>query len=393
MERERYLSENIFEDLKEKMVFVGGARQVGKTTLASKVLTKKLNNYRYYNWDFPPDRKKIMNFEFPGEESLLILDEIHKYRKWKGLVKGIYDSYKNRYQIIVTGSARLNVYRKGGDSLQGRYHYYTLHPFSLAELCNVKNKITPLEELSFHKGNSKIFNEAIQQLFKFGGFPEILLKQNEKSLRRWHNEKLERLFKEDIRDVENLRDISSVKLLGDILPSKVATHLSINAIREDLEVSHRAISKWLDILEQFYYHFRIYPYNAKIIRSVKKEPKLYLIDWSEVEDEGAKFENMIASHLLKFVQFMNESEGYKLKLNYLRNVDKKEVDFLVSSDKKPWFAVEVKLNDTHPSPNLFYFKERLKIPYNFQVVLTKDIDFIKENIRVISAGKFLSGLI
>ena len=250
-----------------------------------------------------------------------------------------------------------------------------------------------MEELTFADKNFDEYNDAFNQLFKFGGFPEILFKQSERSLRRWHNEKLERLFREDIRDVENLRDINSIKLLGDILPSKVASPLSLNALREDLEVSHRAITNWLDILEQFYYHFRIYPFHAKPVRSIKKSPKLYLIDWSEIEDESVRFENIIASHLLKFVQYINEYEGYKLKLNYLRNVDKKEVDFLVSTNKKAWFSVEVKLNDTRPSPNLFYFRERLKIPYNFQVVMKEDVDFTKDDIRIISASKFLSGLI
>ncbi len=393
MERQRYLTGNILGDLEEKMVFVGGARQVGKTTLALKILTQKFTNYSYYNWDFPPDRKKLMNFEFPGEKALLIFDEIHKYRKWKSLVKGIYDSYKSRYKIIVTGSAHLNVYRRGGDSLQGRYHYYTLHPFSLAELFEIKNKYTPSDELKFHTDDPKGNNDGLNQLFKFGGFPEILFKQSEQSLRRWHNEKLERLFREDIRDVENIRDIGNVKLLGDLLPSKAAGPLSINAVREDLEVSHRAVAKWLDVLELFYYHFRIYPYHSKIIRSIKKEPKIYLVDWSEVQDEGARFENLIASHLLKFVQYLREYEGYKTNLNYLRNVDKREVDFIVSSDGKPWFAVEVKMNDTQPSPNIYYFKERLNIPYLFQVVMKKDIDFIKDGIRIISADKFLTALI
>jgi len=393
MEKERYLTGNILNDLNDKMVFVGGARQVGKTTLALKMITKEFKKYSYYNWDFPPDRKKLMSFEFPGDNSLLIFDEVHKYRKWKSLIKGIYDSYKSKFKIIVTGSAHLNVYRKGGDSLQGRYHYYTLHPFSVAELTHVKNNFIPLEELTFADKNFDEYNDAFNQLFKFGGFPEILFKQSERSLRRWHNEKLERLFREDIRDVENLRDINSIKLLGDILPSKVASPLSLNALREDLEVSHRAITNWLDILEQFYYHFRIYPFHSKPVRSIKKSPKLYLIDWSEIEDESVRFENIIASHLLKFVQYINEYEGYKLKLNYLRNVDKKEVDFLVSTDKKAWFSVEVKLNDTRPSPNLFYFRERLKIPYNFQVVMKEDVDFTKDDIRIISASKFLSGLI
>ncbi|HEX9971434.1 MAG TPA: DUF4143 domain-containing protein, partial [bacterium] len=169
--------------------------------------------------------------------------------------------------------------------------------------------------------------------------------------------------------------------------------LSINSIREDLEVSHRAVSNWINILEQFYYHFRIYPFQKQIIRSIKKDPKLYLFDWSEVEDEGARFENLIASHLLKLVQYLKEYEGYKTNLFYLRNVDKKEVDFLVTVDDKPWFCVEAKLNDTSPSPSLFYFKERLNIPYGYQVIKKQNIDIFKDNVRIISADRFLAGLI
>ena len=129
----------------------------------------------------------------------------------------------------------------------------------------------------------------------------------------------------------------------------------------------RAASHWIDVLEAFYYHFRIYPFSAKKIRSLKKEPKLYLWDWSEVEDEAARFENLVASHLLKFVHFITDYEGYKAELYFLRDVDKREVDFLVTIDGKPWFAVEAKLSDASLSPHLLYFKERLSIPYVYQV--------------------------
>lgn len=390
MQRDRYITSNILTDLNSKMVFVGGARQVGKTTLAKDLVAKEFESTQYYNWDFNPDRTKIISNELPGEPSLLIFDEIHKYKKWKTLIKGIYDTYKQKYKIIVTGSARLNIFRKGGDSLQGRYHYYTLHPFSLAEIENIRNKFQPFEELNFSKS---FFNPSIETLLKFGGFPEPLLSQDEKILRRWHNEKLERLFKEDIRDVENIKDINSLKLLGDLLPFRASSPLSINSLSEDLQVSHRAITNWLNILEAFYYIFRVYPYSSKKIRSIKKEPKLYLIDWSEIENEGARFENMIASHLLKFVRFLYESEGYKADLFYLRNVDKKEVDFLITMNNKPWFSVETKMSDKTPSPNITYFKERLKIPFNYQVIKEDNIDIIKDGIRVISAGKFLSGLL
>lgn len=390
MRKNRYLKENILEDLNNKMVFIGGARQVGKTTLAKEIIAKNFINHTYFNWDFNLDRKNILAGILPAENGLLIFDEIHKYSKWKNLIKGIYDTHKDRYKILVTGSSRLNIYRKTGDSLQGRYHYYTLHPFSLAEIESSEKSLTPFGELKF---KSKFFQSSITDLLKFGGFPEPFLSQNERTLRRWHNERVDRLFREDIRDLENIKDLGSMKLLGDLLPSKAASQLSINNLREDLEISHRAISNWLDILESFYYHFRVYPYNSKSIRAIKKEPKLYLIDWSEIENEGARFENFIASHLLKFTNYLYETEGYKTGLFYLRNVDKKEVDFLVTVNNKPWFSVETKLNEINPSPNLFYFKERLKIPFNYQVVLKDKIDLLQNDIRIISASKFLTALV
>jgi len=390
MEQKRYLTENIVEDLADKMVFVGGARQVGKTTLALKLVATAFKGSAYYNWDYRPDRKKILDSEFAGSAELIILDEIHKYKKWKGLIKGEYDVHKSKYKFLVTGSAHLDIYRKGGDSLQGRYYYYTLHPFSLAEIAGLKNKINIFAEIPISSGNH---SEDLEILEQFGGFPEVLLKQNSRLLRRWHNEKIERLFKEDIRDLEFVRDIGTMQLLADLLPSKVGSLFSVNAIREDLEVSHRAVSHWLAILEKFYYHFNVFPYASKTIRSVKKTPKLYLLDWSEVADKAARFENLIASHLLKLVQYLYEREGYKTKLGFLRSADKKEVDFVVTVDNKPWFCVEVKLSETAIDPSLLYFKEKLNIPYAYQIVRSPGIDTFKNNVRVLSADKFLAGLI
>ena len=332
MEKNRYLTEYIRQDLDEKMVFIGGARQVGKTTLAKDLLSKLYSRTEYYNWDYSADRKRLKNLEFPGERALLIFDELHKLKGWKSFLKGIYDTHKDKYKFTVTGSARLNIFRRGGDSLQGRYHYYTLHPFTLSEMLGGGPEIIPLNELNFRANYSV---KDLDTLIRFGGFPEPLLKQDDRLLRRWHSEKLERLFRQDIRETQDIRDFTSMKMLGDLLPEKAGGPLSLNAIREDLEVSHRAVTNWVDILEQFYYHFRVFPFHSSKIRSLKKEAKSYLVDWTEVENEGAKFENVIASHLLKTVDFLREREGYKAELNYLRNVDGKEVDFLVIINRKP----------------------------------------------------------
>ena len=388
---QRYLTKPIYNDLQQKMVFVGGPRQVGKTTLAKKLVAQFYKQTAYFNWDNRQDRKDIINSQWPGNAQLIILDEIHKYKNWKSFIKGEFDKHRERFHFLVTGSARLDIYRKGGDSLQGRYHYYRLYPFSLAELCGKTTNIQIFDELPIGPTN---YHDLLLQLDTFGGFPEPCISQNHKTLRRWHNEKIERLFREDILDIERIVDISNMKLLSDILPERVGSPLSLNSLREDIGVSHKAISRWLSILESFYYCFRIYPYTKSKIRSIKKEPKLYLIDWSEIEEEAARFENMIATHLLKFVHFMYDSEGYKCELWYLRNVDKKEVDFLLTVNSKPWMAVETKLSDTSASNNLIYYKERIHIPYCYQVVKKPGVDIITPyNIRIISADKFLASLV
>ncbi|MCG2726389.1 MAG: ATP-binding protein [Elusimicrobia bacterium] len=390
MLKNRYLAQNILSDLREKMVFIGGPRQVGKTTLAKALIGKHFKNSAYYNWDNKQERRKIMASDWQGNAELIILDEIHKYKKWKRFIKGEYDALKERYKFIITGSARLDIYRKSGDSLQGRYHYYRLHPFSIAELLNIQNTFEPFTEIAI---GQKAAVNVYKNLEKFGGFPEPFIAQNERALRRWQNEKIERLFREDIRDVEIVRDINSMKLLSDMLPSKIGSLLSVNSIREDLEVSHRAVSNWLNILESFYYQFRIYPFSAKVFRSLKKEPKLYLWDWSEIENEAARFENIIASHLLKFTHFLYDWQGYKAQLYFLRDTTKRETDFLVTVNNKPWFAIEVKTQDTAISPNITYFSKKLNIPYSYQVIKKSGIDRMVKGIRIISADKFLTGLI
>ncbi len=390
MYKNRYLTSDIIEDLKEKMVFVGGPRQVGKTTFAKEIVSAHFSQTAYYNWDNRTDRKNIINSNWPGDAQLLLFDEIHKYKKWKTIIKGEFDKLKDKYKFLITGSAKMDIYRRGGDSLQGRYHYYRMHPFSLSELLNEKGDIEIFKELIFR---DDFFGDEFGNLIKFGGFPEPLIKQSDRTLRRWHNEKVERLFREDIRDTGQVRDLGSMKLMSDMMPERAGSLLSLNSIREDLNVSHRAVSAWFELLEAHYYIFRIYPFTGKKIRSVKKTPKMYLWDWSEVLSEGARFENMIASHLLKWTHYIYDSQGYKADLFYIRSAEKKELDFLVTINQKPWFAVEVKMNDKEVSPAIHYFKERLGIPYSYQVVSEEGIDVLKNGVRVISASRFLSAFV
>jgi len=391
--KKRYLVDDILHDLDEKMVFIGGARQVGKTSMAQYIADNHYTSSDYLNWDVREDRQNIIHSSFKGDAQIVLFDEIHKYKDWKNYLKGQFDKHRGNFKILVTGSARLDVYRRGGDSLMGRYFYYRLHPFSLAEHLGKRNPLKPLDEIGIADTVSET-SETLAALIKFGGFPEPFLKQGERDLRRWHGQRLERLVKEDIRDLENIRDLSALQILVDLLPTKVGSLLSLNSLREDLAVAHKTVANWMDILERFYYHFRIYPFAHKKIRSLKKEPKLYLWDWSEIADnDGAKLENVVASHLLKLCHYLNDVDGYKTDLSFLRDVDGREVDFLVTEGGKPWFAVEVKSSSTEVSKTLPYFGNKLDIPFLYQVVDERNIDIRKDKIRILSMEKLLSSLV
>jgi predicted AAA+ superfamily ATPase len=265
------------------MVFIGGPRQVGKTTLALDLLgdSRRERSDAYLNWDLLDDREKILTAQLPTDRQYLILDEIHKFADWRQLVKGVYDKNRSSLSIIVTGSARLDHYRKGGDSLQGRYHYYRLHPFSLPEYD--------------HECNS----DSLQLLLRFGGFPEPLSKANERFHRRWQREMSARVLHEDLRQLERVQEVSKLELLLAHLPDCVGSPLSVNSLRKLLQVAHSSVERWLEIFANLYLTFRVSPHGAARIRAVKKEQKLYFRDWSRIADPGARFENMVACHLLK----------------------------------------------------------------------------------------------
>ena len=391
--KKRYLVEDILSDLNEKMVFIGGARQVGKTSLAKFIAENHFRSTQYLTWDAREDRQSILQAKFKGDADIVLFDEIHKYKNWKNYLKGQFDKHHTDFNIIVTGSARLDVYRRGGDSLMGRYFYYRLHPFSLAEYFEKRNIVKPMEDIAIDQMPADA-SGAFAALLKFGGFPEPFLKQSEKDWRRWRLQRLERLIKEDIRDLENVRDLSAMQILVDMLPSKVGSLLSLNSLREDIQVAHKTIANWMDILERFYYHFRVYPYAHNKIKSLKKEPKLYLWDWSEVTgNDGAKLENIVASHLLKLCHFLQDVDGYKMDLHFLRDIDGREVDFLVTNDARPWFAVEVKSSVKDISKTLPYFGAKLEIPFLYQLVDERDVDIRKDKVRILSAEKFLQAIV
>ncbi len=374
----RYLEAPVRADLKRKMVFVGGPRQCGKTTLAKKLLGESPGqkvDLRYLTWDSAEDRELILAERFPAGSGLLVLDEIHKYARWRQAVKGLFDKRGGQVQILVTGSARLDYYRHGGDSLQGRYHYYRMHPLSFAEV------------------GGKTQGD-LQHLMTCGGFPEPFHSGTEREAKRWSREYHSRLVQSELRDLEQVREISLLEKLAAVLPARVGSPLSVNALREDLQVAHHTTARWLDMFENIYMVFRLKPFGFSLLRAVKKEPKLYFIDWTRVTEESLRFENLIACHLLKWCHFQQDAEGRDVELCYFRDVDGREVDFVVTEGGKPISLIECKSGTRSANRSLRYLKERFPKADAWQISLENGKDEIDANdLRMAPATKFLSTLL
>lgn len=373
MENCRYLWKNIDEDLADRMVFIGGPRQVGKTTFALSLLgpDQDESSPAYMTWDDLSDRKNIMAGILPANERRVIFDEIHKFAQWRNLIKGFFDKHRSSVSFLVTGSARLDYYRKGGDSLQGRYHYYRLHPFSLMECSR-----TPDQTL-------------VDRLLRFGGFPEPFTKADDRFHRRWLREHSARILSEDLRDLEQVRDVSNLELLLEHLPVCVGSPISVNSLSKLLQVAQQSVEHWLTIFERLYLCYRIAPYGAKRIRAVRKEKKLYFWDWSRVADPGPRFENMVAGQLLKYCHWIEDTQGHAMELRFIRDTDQREVDFVVLRDGHPEFAVECKSGERSASPTCRYFRDRTDIPKFYQVHLgTGDFGNAETDTRVLPFTTF-----
>lgn len=354
----RYLQNDIERDLARKMVFVGGPRQAGKTTLAEQILKsypyKSGKKGTYFNWDVDEDRRRILSKEWGKDDDLIVFDELHKYRRWKNWIKGVFDKERQMHRFLVTGSARLDVYRRGGDSLMGRYHYWRLHPFTLSE---IPKGINP--------------EEAFRRLMTVGGFPEPFLDGNEREARRWRKERFDRVLKDDVRDLESLRDISTLSLFVDSLRRRVGSLVVLDNIVDELQISHKTLKHWLEVLEKMYVVFVVRSLTKNIPRAVLKPPKVYFFDNADVlGDPGAIFENLVATTLIKRCHFLEDRDGYRYELRYIRDKEGREVDFAILKEGKILELVEVKYSEESFSRGLVYYANRLKPLKARQIVAT-----------------------
>ncbi len=370
----RYLTRPIIQDLKSKMVFVGGPRQVGKTTLAKSILSKHFPSGRYLNWDFDEDRQDILKKRWTNENRLLVLDELHKFPRWKNWIKGLYDVTHETHTFLVTGSARLDLYRRGGDSLLGRYHYWHLHPFTLDEHpAGIPRK------------------EAFQRLMTVGGFPEPFLENDERMARRWRRERFDRVLREDIRDLESIRNIQLLGMFLDLLRQRVGGLITLSNLATDLQISPRTANAWLEVLERMYLVFIVRPFSRSLPRAILKPPKVYFFDNGDtLGDEGAHFENLVAASLIKRLHFLGDRDGYRYALHYLRDKEGREVDFVILQENQIKELVEVKFSDEKISKSLLYYTERLRPDKATQIVANLKRPYDQGKIRVTDPFSYFS---
>lgn len=353
----RYLFESIIKDTRDKMIILSGARQCGKTTLSRELAGK---DGVYLSWDIRKDQKIIREIAWPKSASLVVLDELHIYPKWKNFLKGIADEFKNKPPILVTSSARLDSFRKQGDALTGRFFHYRLHPIDLIEANSFLPKLSPSEHLD--------------RLLETGGFPEAFL--NPENSERLRNNRFDLVLQEDLRDLSKSNSLRGMQLLIELLRERVGQLINFSNLAKDISVSSVTVKSWIELLERLYLVFIVMPYSKGFNRSIRKEFKVYFYDCASAYEPAQKLENVVASTILKTCNWRQDKTGVNWGLYFFRDREKREVNFIVTKGKSVVSAFEVNTSNDTLSPNLKYFEERVK---NIEAIqLVKNIDRPKE---------------
>lgn len=363
----------ILKDLEKKIVLLVGPRQCGKTWLA-KDIARGFPNSLYLNYDQIKDRKIIQEQSWLESTDLLILDELHKMPDWKNYLKGVFDTKPPSMRLLVTGSARLDVYDKLGDSLAGRYFRHRLLPLSLSELKNASEPVN------------------IKKIIERGGFPEPYFAQDLIDAERWRIQYINSLLSTDIFEIETIHNLKGMRLVFDLLRDRVGSPVSYQSLSEDVGVSPNTIKKYIQILEALFIVFSVTPYSKNIARSLLKEPKIYFFDTGLVQgDDGAKLENLVAVSLLKDIYGKMDSKAQEYSLHYLRTKEALEVDFAVANKNNIEHIIEVKLSDQKISKSLRKFNEKYHYPA-LQLVQSLSNEYQENGIQVLKAEKYLENL-
>lgn len=389
------------------MIFLSGPRQVGKTTFAQMWLKNTGFEGTYFNWDDPSVMaeykrnpayfKNVIDERFTDAPVPVVFDEIHKHKGWRNVLKGSFDTNKERMQLLVTGSGRFDMYQKSGDSLLGRYFSYHMFPLGLPEA---------VEDFSHVMDDHHIFSdsaalaraaraagerntlEGFDLLWRFGGFPEPFLKGEESFHRRWQKDYRTLIAREEVRDLSQIQDIKGIETLAEILPSKVGAPLSLNSLSGDLGYNFRTIARWIDVLCSLYLVFTIRPWHKKITRAIKKEPKLYFFDWSLLTEPGIRFENLLAVTLLRLSTRLTENGLGDFEIRYIRDSSKREIDFVLVRDTVPIALFEAREGGRDMNRHGRYFSDKLGIPYYQIVHRAERVEEFPGNCAIIPARHF-----
>ncbi|MBU1134866.1 MAG: ATP-binding protein [Candidatus Omnitrophica bacterium] len=390
-----------------QMRFISGPRQSGKTTLTKVFLKKKGWNGFYYNWDIRETRTRYREdslfylsdlYKIPQnkrQNCWICFDEIHKMPKWKNMLKAFFDSAEGKINFIITGSARLEMFRRSGDSLAGRYFLFKLFPFTLFELTHNKKNLfsfppnLAVDFIEERLAGNKYYQEVMGDLLSYSGFPEPFLKASKAFNQKWHNDYIDRLVREDIRDLTHIQEMENVATLVEFIPERIGSPLSLKSLSEDIEVSHSAIRSYLKALKLCYVLFFLRPYAKRLNRSVKKEQKCYLYDWSSVKDAASRFENYIAVELKALIELWNDAGRGNFELFYVRTRDGKETDFLIVKEGVPWILFEVKLKSQAISAHHYRHARALgNIPIVELVAASRVAQCQSKNSYIVSASRF-----
>lgn len=373
----RYLDDRLQADLAQKMVFLTGPRQVGKTTLSRQLIAQQ--GGQYLNYDVPADRALILKQRWNPQAPLLVLDEIHKMTDWKAWLKGVYDGKPATQQLLVTGSARMDTFRQGGESLAGRFFGLRLHPLSVREWCE-QTGATP--------------EAALTHLLERGGFPEPCLAPDNEQAERWRRQYFDGLVRNDVLEFSRIQEVNAIRLFAQMLRSRVGSPLSLASMARDLAVSPNTLKKYLDILEALYIVFVVRPWHDNIARSVLQSPKVYFYDTGLVEgDEGLRYENLVATALLKHVQWQHDVQGKEAGLHYIRTKDGAEVDFALSEKNQLTHLLECKLSDEKPHRALQRFAREKAPVHAVQLVRHGRHSYTVGDIHMAVASPYLSALV
>ncbi len=372
----RYIEDRLKTDLNQKMVFLTGGRQVGKTTVSQQLIDEQ--GGQYLNYDIAADQAQIIRQGWSPRTPLLVLDEIHKMPNWKSWLKGVYDGKPKGQQLLVTGSARLDTFRQSGESLAGRFFGLRLHPISLREWCE-QTQASPAD--------------ALTHLLERGGFPEPCLASSNEQAERWRRQYFDGLIRHDVLEFSRLQEITAIKLFAQLLRTRVGSPLSLASMARDLVVSPTTLKKYLDILEALYIVFIVRPWHHKIARSVLQSPKVYFYDTGLVEgDAGVRFENLVANHLLKHTEWEIDAKGRELGLHYIRTKDDAEVDFAISEKNQLTHLIECKLADDKPHKALMRFAKEHPSSKAIQVLRDLRHSYSLPHLSVVRADEFLMTL-